>query len=437
MGGSGKRGVVLATIGNLAAPLVALVTAPILARSLGLAERGELAAVLAPFLLITAGLTLGIPESMTYFVAKGRGSRRQILGVGVIASFLLGVVGAGVIAFLAPTLSAGDPELATFIAIVALTVVPAMMAGAIRGFVRGLRYWGLIALDQIVSSALRLVAIIVLVLIDQLTVLNAGLASAAATFLGIGIYLAIPRLERRVSHEVPDSASGESQSSGWGLYKGILRFGVGVWLGSSAGILLARLDQTLILPLASAEVLGVFAVAVSIADVVRVFNMAVRDVVFSLQSSEEDDEKLGLASRASTILTAGGALAIAFASYLLVPPLFGAEFTPAIPVIWALLIGTILGNPGSVAAAGLTARGKPLLRSLAILGGVVANVVALYLLVPWWGAMGAAVARGIANVITAATVIFFARRYFGLSPLLFLRFRKSDVAYLVKSLRRR
>lgn len=431
-GSSGKRGVLLGTLGNLSAPLVSLITAPLLAQALGVDGRGVLAASVAPFALAAAGLTLGLPEAMTYFVARRMARRKDVLSIGLIASAAIGILGSIGIFALSGILSGSDPRIAGLITVIGLAVAPAIMAGTVRGYVRGLQLWGLIAIEQVLASTTRLLAIGMLATLNVLTPLSAGVVTAASSFVGVLVYLWIPLFTRFTKASSPSDSVPHPNSKE--LSATIGKFGIGVWVGSVAGVLLSKLDQVLLLPLSSAAALGLYAVAVSIADVVRVFNTAVRDVVFSMQSARRDDESLGQASRVSTIFTAAAALAVWGASWILVPPLFGDEFRPSIDLIGVLLAGTVVGNVGSVLAAGLSARGKPLLRSIAILIGVGVNVVGIFLLVPILGAMGAAIAAAVANAITGMVVLAFAHRYFDLSPALFVRFRPSDLAYTMQAI---
>ena len=55
-----RRGVAISTFGNLIAPAAGLITAPILAQSLGVVGRGDVAAATTPLLLATSVLTLGL-----------------------------------------------------------------------------------------------------------------------------------------------------------------------------------------------------------------------------------------------------------------------------------------------------------------------------------------------------------------------------------------
>lgn len=431
---SGTNGIALVTLGNLAPPAVALITAPILAQSLGVAGRGELAAATAPLFLAASGFSFGIPDAVTHFVAKERPLAKRYLSIGGVVCFVLGIIGSLVIAFASPLMSQNNSDLRGLIVMSGLALAPSLLASCLRGFARGTQLWPLVAMEQVVSASFRLVSIVLLAYSGHLTTRNAALITAFAASTGALVYLRA-LVTRHVSEA--DSESGTPAVPPSSTTKRMMKFGLGVWLGAAAGTLLSKLDMVLILPLSNAPQLGLYAVAVSIAEVIRIFNMAVRDVVFSMQSARNDDALLAMASRASTLLTACGAVAVATSAIWLVPMFFGDAFNDAVPVIAVLALGTLLGNPGSVLAAGLSARGKPIMRSLAIIGGVSANILGLLLLVPTYGAIGAACASAFASSVTATLVLLFAKYLFNLSPKQFLLIRISDLSFVISRLKRR
>lgn len=418
----GSRQIAIVTAGNLSSPVVALATAPLLAHGLGAVGRGEVAAATAPLMLCVAGLTLGLPEAITYFTAKisklRAGSFVRALALATIAG-ALGTLG---IFFLAPLLADHDNELTALIRLAAVALVPALITGCFRGLARGYHRWSFVVGEQLVSAAVKLVAIAGMFMGGTLTPLTASLVLSVSTFVGLVPYLFI-------------IGSLNSDASRVGS-RDFLKFGVAVWPGAVAGVLLSKIDQTLILPLSTAAALGVYAIAVSLSDVARVFNSAVRDVIFARESAANNDVGLATASRLSTLITSALAIAVTIGTYFLAVPMFGEEFSGAPLLVGILLLGIVLGNPGSVVAAGLAARGKAMLRSLAICAGLVINIVLIYVLVPPMGAVGAAVAAAVANAITGVLVLLFARKASTLKLPDVLVYKQGDVALLVDAIKK-
>jgi O-antigen/teichoic acid export membrane protein len=419
------RGVVLSTLGNLFPPLAGLVSAPILAQSLGVVGRGEVAAATAPLFLALVGLTLGLPEGLTYFVARNQGHPSRLLQKGLLLLSGVGIIGTALVILAAPVLSGRNDALSGLIIVASFALVPSLLLGGLRGFAAGRQSWGLIAIERLVSSSFRLGLILYLALTNTLNPLNATISIAVSTFAGIVVYVGLLLKKQRSRKALSIEPAP------------LLGFGLRVWVGALSGVLLARLDQALMTPLAGAYELGIYAVAVSLGEVALVFNRAVRDVVFSVESSERNDERLGSASRISTLLTALGTCFIGLACFWGIPTLFGVDFTPAIPVTLLLLVAVFLGNPGSVAGAGLSARGRPGLRSTSLLIAVTLNILVIFLLVPAFGAMGAALATLLGNVVAGYMNIFWLWKIFRIPPKVFLGIRKSDLELCMILVRRR
>lgn len=413
----------ITTLGNLASPLAGILAAPILAQSLGATGRGEVGAATAPLVLGVALFALGMPESMTYFVAQGRVRAVRHLAGPLAVLTAAGVIATGLVIAAAPVLAGSDPQLADLIRAITVMLVPALWIGLLRGAFAGLGAWNLIAAERILSSSLRLSGVVALWLTDTLTVEAASFAIGITTFIGGLVYLN-PKSVRKASASRSSGGSAEPPAT----TRAVSRFALQVWAGSLAGVLLSRLDQALITPLSSVEQLGYYAVAVSVAEVVLVFNSAVRDVMFAQQSEVPDMDQLGRASRLSTLVTVVTGILLGASGYFLLPIIFGRDFEPAVPVLLILLLGIAAGNPGSIAGAGLTARGYPHLRSVSLVLAVLVNVGVLVLLVPDHGAVGAAWATVVGNIVAGYTNIAWLRIKCGVSPTTFLSLRRDDLA---------
>ncbi|AMB59581.1 oligosaccharide flippase family protein [Microterricola viridarii] len=424
--GGTSRSVAIATLGNLGAPLAAFISAPILARVLGVDDRGEVAAITAPFLLAVSALTIGLPEAITYFASKRPASARRVLRQGTLMLAAVGLLGSLALLWLMPLLIPGVDGVTS--ACVALALIPSLVLGGVRGYAAGLGAWKQISIERTFGALARLAAVVALAWLDVLTIESASLAIAVTTFAGGICYIPL-LLSRRSPRDAPDEL-GEIAP------RNLLSFGSRLWFGSLAGVLLSRLDQTLMIPLSSPHQLGLYAVAVSVSEVTLVFNSAVRDVIFAAESGGTNEARLTLAARASTMLTFVMCAAVGILSTWWLAPVFGEEFAPAIAIVHVLLIGVVLGNPGSVAGAGLSARGRPELRSYALVVACIVNVGLVVLLVPTLGAMGAAIATVAGNTAAGGMCIFWMRRVFGVPVLEFLGVRWSDVVELTALARR-
>src|ERR1700712_2753399 len=75
-----QRGMVLVTASSLLVPVIGVLSAPILTHALGVAGRGEAGAAMAPGLLIGGVATLGLPQALTFHLAKRPHLMRAAIG---------------------------------------------------------------------------------------------------------------------------------------------------------------------------------------------------------------------------------------------------------------------------------------------------------------------------------------------------------------------
>jgi O-antigen/teichoic acid export membrane protein len=209
-----------------------------------------------------------------------------------------------------------------------------------------------------------------------------------------------------------------------------------IWLGAAAGYLLVRLDQLLMTPLSGVEQLGLYAVAVSISEVVLVANTGLREVIFSAESASRDPDRVAAATRLSNLAVFTLCVACSLGTPLLVGPIFGTGFVDVVPMVFVLLFGILVGNPGSVSGMALAAWGRPGLRSASIAVALVANVIGIVVLVPSHGGIGASFATLIGNSVAMLMVLVSMRRVFGVRSSEFIVPRRGDFVSLVRIIRR-
>ncbi|MCC6435804.1 MAG: polysaccharide biosynthesis C-terminal domain-containing protein [Acidimicrobiales bacterium] len=94
----------------------------------------------------------------------------------------------------------------------------------------------------------------------------------------------------------------------------------------------------------------------------------------------------------------------------LVPLLFGADFGPAVPLLWLLIPGQVLYNTAWVISARFLGAGRPGVAARAIGVAAVTNVVALGPAVSVFGAAGAAMLTSVCQGMYLAGVWWGLRR---------------------------
>ncbi|WP_460842296.1 oligosaccharide flippase family protein [Nocardioides marmoraquaticus] len=411
-----------AMIGHAVPAFIALLTGPVLAQSLGVEGRGEVAAASAPMTLAVTVATFGIPEAVTYAVARSPRALRHAAARGTALLTVAGLLAMAAVVAGAPALSDGDADVETLLLIASLAIVPNLLVGVLRGMASALQRWDLVTAERVLAACLRLGVLVPFWLTDTLTPLIAVLAVACTPIAGALVYTRVLVLAARNPAELTPDAQ----------VRALAGYGGRVWIGSLSGILLSRVDQTLMTPLGGTVQLGLYVVAVSISELPLIINTSVREVTFVTDARDSADDRLTASARVSTLLSAIVGVGVGVTMVAWVPFLFGRDFAAALPVAAILLVAVVLGTPGSIGGSGLSARGRPELRSWSLVIACVVNVVLLVLLVPRWGAVGAAVATLVGNITASNLNLMFVSRVLGVPVRQFYGFRRSDVVTVVR-----
>ena len=414
-----RRAVVLVTVSSFLMPAAGVLTQPILARALGAGGRGELGAALAPCLLALAVATLGLPEALTFYLAKHpRLTRPALLWAAVVAS-TLGVI-CLVVAYLAvPFLSAGDPDLGRLILLSMVLIIPALIVGMFRGAAYGRQMWAAIAAERLVNTVLRVVALGLLWVLGDLTVFTAVLVSCLSPMLAGLVYV---RLLRR-----PPVDDTEQLTNGSAL-RLLLSYGGRVWFGSVASMLLARVGQILMVPLSSVEDLGLFSVASTISDLPLIVALAIAGALHGVNSKSNDPDQVTTTARVTTLVGLVGCAVLAGTVPFWIQPVFGEEFGAATVPTLMLLLSAVICIPGLIAATGVVVWGRPGLRSIGLGATLVTTVVFFVILVPEFGVIGGCVTSIVSNLVMTTFMVVGASRVMDQPASSFLLPRASDVA---------
>ncbi|MBD4604085.1 teichoic acid transporter, partial [Xanthomonas citri pv. citri] len=92
-----------------------------------------------------------------------------------------------------------------------------------------------------------------------------------------------------------------------------------------------------------------------------------------------------------------------------------------------LLLATVVGTSGSVAGAGLSARGRPGLRSISMAIGAACNLTVFLAAVGPWGVVGAALSTLVGSYVSGTMNIVFLKTRFGISASGFYGLRREDL----------
>ncbi len=399
-------------------PLVSLATGPLLARTLGLEGRGHMSAVLAPVALIPYMLSVGLGDGASYLVARrGRHPADVALVMGALGA-LTGAVGALVLWLLAPVLLADYPEGIGLLRALGLTLVPAMALANVQATRTGEGRYDLLARERWFAGLSRLIALGGLALAGSLTVVSGAWAQVLLLVTAQCVALTGLRRPRTRWREVKEIAREGT------------RFGSRAWGGELAVFVILRLDQTVMLPLAGAGQLGLYVVAVSLAEVPTMLLGDLRRLLLSEVAVHRDAALAARACRLSVVAVGLPVLCGMALTPLVIPLLFGSDFSGAVPMAVVLLGGSVFSGLNLFLGGSISALGSPGTQSRAQLASLVVAVLGIGLIVPF-GGLGAAVASLLAYLAGTIVMVAVFRRLTALPVRAVVVPRREDVVFLL------
>jgi len=406
---------------NLVALLCASITGPITARVLGADGRGELAAIVVVLTAAPWLLDLGLAQWIARERARGA-DREALLGAALpvaVATSFVAVVGS---IPLSHAIGAGRPVVVTFLQIGLFAMPIAVTLQTLSGLALGESRWRLYASTRLVGTVLPVIVIVVLAVAGRLTLPAAAATYLLSNLLGSMLLLRTVRGVQRLTASLHRSAHAAS-------------FGAKCWLSQGAGIANNRLDQVLMAPLVPFRELGLYAVAVTVASISYGMIQAVSAVLFP-RVAEGDPELAARACRVTALIVAIAAVVLAAVSPVMIPFVFGDEFSEAVPMVLILLAASPLLAATVVLSAALVAVNEPGATMRAELAGLGVTIPSLILLLPTYGGRGAAAVSLVAYAVRLAFQLHASRIAFSKRAGAFVVPRREDLRWLVHQARR-
>ena len=384
----------LATVfgGQLACGVVALGVEISYARLLGPTGRGVLS--LCMMVVGLGSLISGVGQDVpiTIWTADSRKNRADWLPAvsfcALIGCFLATTIWAFAFWLWRPAILRGiTPPLAqlVFPTIIALTAINLLWA-----VFNGLERFRMRARIAFLSQVVELTAVIALVLIfgrnPEFALLGflVGLViTSVAAAYGLRDFFRVPWQFASFRRRVTES----------------LNLGIRGQMGNLATFFNYRLDVFIVNYFLNPAQVGLYAVGVIVAETLWQVPHAVATALFPRTARTVDEGATEFTVRVLHhvfFMAVLSGIAIALASPIAIPLIFGARFRSSVSVIWWILPGTIAMAVGKVTSADLSGRGKPEYSSVFAMVSLAVTVVLDFLLIPRMGIRGAALASSAA-----------------------------------------
>jgi O-antigen/teichoic acid export membrane protein len=205
----------------------------------------------------------------------------------------------------------------------------------------------------------------------------------------------------------------------WPLARDQVRYGFQAHLGNIAQRMNLQMSTLILSSLAGAGAVGLFSVAVNMAQVLWYIPDSVGRILFPrvASSSREDANRVtALACRNTILLTLVASLALFLLGRRIILLLYTESFIDSVRPLFLLLPGIVALSISKVLTKYLSGIGKPYYNSTASILAFVANVPIMYLLVRSHGVGGAAAATSIVYGLHAIMVTAFYLRESGTPP---------------------
>jgi O-antigen/teichoic acid export membrane protein len=387
------------------------VAVTILARGLDPSGRGTIAFITVAGMVVARLASFGIPQATIVFAAQPDRLRPAVLSTGLAftlatATGLAAVVALALSVAGAPVSGIGSPELVLFcvgtVALALLEVVYAFFLGIGRFRLRA----GLIT----VVPWCYALAVAGDSLVGGISPRSAVADWAAAHLVGSAVVVSIAL-----------GVGGRSRPQ-LALLRESFSFGMRAWTGSLSLFLNFRLDQIMMGFLATDAALGIYAVAVNGGEVILYLPAAIATAATTAIARTAPELRT-----ARTLGVVRGVLLISIPSVVfgalvgapLLPVVFGSQYEDAVTPFLLLLPGALGFAALVVFSNALLAESAPGASSAGALVSLVVGVTLDVVLIPRFGAEGAAAAASAAFLAggVAATVIYRLRSPFSWTEL--------------------
>jgi len=362
----------------------------IIARWLGADGVGQLAVINVAVATIVQLGSFGLPSSNTYFIAQDHARLRAAAVNSLIVALSIGTILALALSAIAALRPEWFGRVPTAIIRVAAFSIPFQLITLIGlnillavGKVKQFNLLDLIGQSFVLINA---------VLVSRIIQADLGTLVLWNTVASVLVSLVVIVSLVKSGLSVPQSKWRADMA----LLRRMITYGLKFHVSILAGIIIIRADLLVVNHFRSAAEAGVYSVASQFALLLMLLPSVIATLLFPRITAEQDarGETTCSVTRYATLimfLCCLGAVPLS----LLLPLVYGSEFSDSTLLLWILLPGVYLMGLESVLVQHFNALGLPRAIPIYWLITLILNLVLVFGLVPRYGAQGAAIASSI------------------------------------------
>ena len=361
-----------------------IVTSLLSARALGPSGRGDLMVVLMWPAIFSMVAQIGLPQAYRFWLAKRPECVSALFANGVIFTLVMGSLTLAFAELIIPHLiGVRSPDVLRLTRIYLLVIPIHLLTDLTRGLLEGARRFTWVGALRLILFGVQLASYIALWWLGKLTVASASYTMLASLTASLIVSLVAVWSELRPKWQPSLSELGTT-----------LRYGVRDYPGILTEFVNWRLDLMMLVGMASSSAVGLYVVALRLADITSTLAGSVGDALLpEVAASKNAREATSVVTR-SLRLTLCAHLLILVPLWLAAPYIlrfaYGAKFAEVTNVLRLLMFASVVWSAGAIVISGLNGLGHPGLSAIARIAAALVMVVALVTLLPRRGIQGAA-----------------------------------------------
>lgn len=368
----------------------------LLARILGAEGRGLLAAILVYPQIMLALSEGGMRQAAINFIGQKKATDAEILSALIAYILIAGSIGYAAVFCLIYFFGNYDIQL-TLIFIAAAILPFTLIVNALQGFLLGKEDINKFNKAIWIQKVLYVCALFLLYLLDNLTVTSALLITCLAAFFNVIQMFIYFKREYKTR-----------LSMNWSVLANMFKAGLVYALAFFLIQANYKLDILLLSWMNAGSSVGEYVVSLQIGELLWQLPGAVLIILISKSANSNSKDMINSLCKTVRItffVTFILSLGLLLATYYLAVPVFGNEYSNLFTLILLLCPGLVFATLFKTLNAYYAGQGKPQIALLIMFCSVFVNVVVNIILIPKYGASGAAIASSISYVISGVFIV--------------------------------